>query len=494
MNYNYNYNQNENTSKCKRCGHEITIKHGDDEKEYIYCEHCRTKDEKEGYRKIQFIGFEKSHHRYMFGDIFLSTPVICLCFAFSVFVVPAILGIILLIKQYEQASFLKSKYGDAHSMDSEIEFRNAQLNYQDELLSTLEDQLAAAQKDLTDLRNDTVSETTLQIANSLDYSGYDSLTSEECRNTLSLLLQDEKDLVKNNNAVEIFSDFPKNQINNNVKQILRCFNAECDNIALSVTIKNIDSLRNKIIKCFDSLNHIFETDGFSLTKEMLEYKLKELTLMYNYEKKKAEEKEIQKAIKEQMLEEEKVRRELESKKKAIEKDQKHFSNEVAKMIKYIQKTDSEVEKQLYADKLKELEEKIKSLEAEKADVIHREENAKAGFVYIISNIGSFGEDVYKIGMTRRLEPLDRIKELSSASVPFEFDVHAMIFSDDAPALETALHHHFDNKRVNKINPRKEFFRVSLDDIESYVSDNYDSSVEFTTVPVAKEYRDTLAMA
>ena len=127
-------------------------------------------------------------------------------------------------------------------------------------------------------------------------------------------------------------------------------------------------------------------------------------------------------------------------------------------------------------------------------MIHREENAKAGFVYIISNIGSFGEDVYKIGMTRRLEPLDRIKELSSASVPFEFDVHAMIFSDDAPALETALHHHFDNKRVNKINPRKEFFRVSLDDIESYVSDNYDSSVEFTTVPVAKEYRDTLAMA
>ena len=88
---------------------------------------------------------------------------------------------------------------------------------------------------------------------------------------------------------------------------------------------------------------------------MLEYKLKELTLMYNYEKKKAEEKEIQNAIKEQMLEEEKVRRELESKKKAIEKDQKHFSNEVAKMIKYIQKTDSEVEKQLYADKLKELE-------------------------------------------------------------------------------------------------------------------------------------------
>lgn len=389
---------------------------------------------------------------------------------------------------------MKKKYGDAHTIDSKIEFSNAQLAYQNELLFSLESQVTAARKDLIDLQENAVSETTSQIANSLDYSSYDSLTSEECKNTLSLLLQDEKELVKNNKAVDVFSSFPKKQINNNVKQILRCFNAECENISLSVTVKNIDSLRNKITKSFDSLNHIFEADGFSLSKEMLEYKLKELTLMYNYEKKKAEEKEIQKAIKEQMLEEEKVRRELENKKKAIEKDQKHFSNEVSKMMKYIQNTDSEVEKQLYADKLKELEEKIKSLEAEKADVIHREENAKAGFVYIISNIGSFGEDVYKIGMTRRLEPLDRIKELSSASVPFEFDVHAMIFSDDAPALETALHHHFDDKRVNKINPRKEFFRVSLDDIEAYVSDNYDSSVEFTTVPVAKEYRDTLAMA
>ena len=491
---NYTYNQNENFSKCKRCGHETTLKHGNDGKEYVYCEHCHTKDEKEGYHKIQYIGLERTNNKYMFGDIFLSTPVICLCFAFSVFVVPAVLGIVLLIKQYEQASLLKKKYGDAHTIDSKIEFSNAQLAYQNELLSSLESQVTAARKDLIDLQENAVSETTSQIANSLDYSSYDSLTSEECKNTLSLLLQDEKELVKNNKAVDVFSSFPKKQINNNVKQILRCFNAECENISLSVTVKNIDSLRNKITKSFDSLNHIFEADGFSLSKEMLEYKLKELTLMYNYEKKKAEEKEIQKAIKEQMLEEEKVRRELENKKKEIEKDQKHFSNEVSKMMKYIQNTDSEVEKQLYADKLKELEEKIKSLEAEKADVIYREENAKAGFVYIISNIGSFGEDVYKIGMTRRLEPLDRIKELSSASVPFEFDVHAMIFSDDAPALETALHHHFDDKRVNKINPRKEFFRVSLDDIEAYVSDNYDSSVEFTTVPVAKEYRDTLAMA
>ena len=252
---------------------------------------------------------------------------------------------------------MKKKYGDAHTIDSKIEFSNAQLAYQNELLFSLESQVTAARKDLIDLQENAVSETTSQIANSLDYSSYDSLTSEECKNTLSLLLQDEKELVKNNKAVDVFSSFPKKQINNNVKQILRCFNAECENISLSVTVKNIDFLRNKITKSFDSLNHIFEADGFSLSKEMLEYKLKELTLMYNYEKKKAEEKEIQKAIKEQMLEEEeKVRRELENKRKRS-KGSKHFSNEVSKMMKYIQNTDSEVEKQLYADKLKELEER-----------------------------------------------------------------------------------------------------------------------------------------
>ena len=128
---------------------------------------------------------------------------------------------------------------------------------------------------------------------------------------------------------------------------------------------------------------------------------------------------------------------------------------------------------------------------EKETVLEREANAKAGFVYVISNIGSFGEDVYKIGMTRRLEPMDRIKELSSASVPFEFDVHAMIFSENAPELENILHKHFESNSVNKVNLRKEFFRVSLDEIEDVVTQNYNKTVKFTRVPVASEYRQTL---
>ena len=138
-----------------------------------------------------------------------------------------------------------------------------------------------------------------------------------------------------------------------------------------------------------------------------------------------------------------------------------------------------------------MEAKLKQLETDKATVLEREANARAGYVYVISNIGSFGENVYKIGMTRRLEPMDRIKELSSASVPFEFDVHAMIFSDDAPALETSLHQTFDKKRVNLVNSHKEFFKVTLDEIEDVVKSNYNNTVTFTKIPVAKEYNETL---
>lgn len=158
---------------------------------------------------------------------------------------------------------------------------------------------------------------------------------------------------------------------------------------------------------------------------------------------------------------------------------------------YLQSTQSEVEKKLYAEKIQQLEEKKQELEKEKETVLEREANARAGYVYVISNIGSFGKDVYKIGMTRRLEPMDRIKELGSASVPFEFDVHAMIFSEDAPALETALHHKFEKKSVNRVNLKKEFFHVSLDEIERTVKENYNNTVTFTRVPVAREYNETL---
>ena len=139
----------------------------------------------------------------------------------------------------------------------------------------------------------------------------------------------------------------------------------------------------------------------------------------------------------------------------------------------------------------EIEAQLGEIDKNIKDIDYRESNAKAGYVYIISNIGAFGENVYKIGMTRRLDPQERIDELSDASVPFNFDIHAMIFSDNAPALEAALHKAFENQKLNMVNQRREFFRVTLDEIKAVVMKNFDKSVEFIEVPEAEQYRTSL---
>ena len=134
---------------------------------------------------------------------------------------------------------------------------------------------------------------------------------------------------------------------------------------------------------------------------------------------------------------------------------------------------------------------VSKIDKNLADIDYREANQRVGYVYVISNIGSFGENIYKIGMTRRLNPQERVDELGNASVPFNFDVHAMIFSKDAPALENALHHAFDDRKVNMVNKRREFFNVSLDEIEKVVKENFDGSVEFEKTALAEQYRESL---
>lgn len=325
-------------------------------------------------------------------------------------------------------------------------------------------------------------------------SDYDGITSQDCKNKLLLLKSEEKALRESEEDIKILDNFEKKKlIERSVRQILRNFNADCDNQIMNIRLKNIDVIRNRIQKSYDTLNKLYSVDGVALSNRILELKLKQATLLYTYELKYQQEKDIQQAIKEQMIEEAKAEREIQEQKKKIEKDLQQHLGEVNRLMKYMQKAQIDAERQLYIDKIKELEDRIKSLEADKETVLEREANAKAGFVYIISNIGSFGKDIYKIGMTRRLEPMDRVKELSSASVPFEFDVHAMIFSSDAPKLETMLHHHFADRAVNKINPRKEFYKVDIDEIEKIVKENYNDTVQFTKIPVAAEYRQSLEL-
>ncbi len=330
-----------------------------------------------------------------------------------------------------------------------------------------------------------------EFVESVRIKAYENLKSDEVKNEISLLSKKQDEMEKSGKALTLFAtkrQLTQTELNNQKKQILRCFNAETARLIENVTFKNVDSIRSKINKSFEVLNRIFKNDGVQISNAFLASKFEELSLVYAYMVK---EKEVRRAIREQMVEEEKVRREIERAKQKLEKDELQYRNEVNKLMMYMQKATDEVQTKLYADKIAELEEKIKQVEVDKESVLDREQNARAGFVYIISNIGSFGEKVFKIGMTRRLEPMDRIAELSSASVPFPFDVHAMIFTDDAPALESMLHDHFNDMRINKVNNRKEFFKVDLADIKKLVSEKHNATTQFVDIPDAMEYRETL---
>ena len=394
--------------------------------------------------------------------------------------------------EIEDNAIILFSYVREYSYEKEIQDMRSE--YESELQeeykkvrSLMEEEIKDVKEELKILNDETIEKYYV-------FSDYDDITSQDCKNELAVLKSDEKRLRESEMDIDVLKDdFSTKNKDRIIRQILRNFNAEFEIITRSINIKNIDIIRDKMQKSFETINKLYSQDGIALSNELFKLKLQQATYMYTYEKKLQQEKEIQKAIKEQMMDQAKAEREILEQKKKIEKDLQQHNSEVKRLMKYIQKSQTDIEKQLYIDKIHELEEKIKSLESDKEKVIEREENAKAGFVYIISNVGSFGEGVFKIGMTRRLEPMDRINELSSASVPFEFDVHAMIFSSNAPELENMLHRHFADRAVNKVNPRKEFYAVDIDEIEKVVKENYNDTVQFTKIPNAYEYRQSIGV-
>lgn len=282
----------------------------------------------------------------------------------------------------------------------------------------------------------------------------------------------------------------KEFVNDTIKLILRAFNNECDVIIAGVKHTNQDRSIDKIAKSFKQLNSLTDMQSVFMTDEYLKLKLQELQIMHMYRVKKQEEKEEQQAIKEQMREEARVLKEIEEARKKIEKEETHFKAALFAARTKIENA-SESERTALETKIAELEAKLQEVEEIKGDIENREKNTRAGYVYVISNIGSFGEHVYKIGMTRRLEPLDRIRELGSASVPFTFDIHAMIFSEDAPNLENKLHKRFADRRVNQVNFRKEFFKVNIDEVAEVIKQEFDQTLEITKLAQAEEYNRTL---
>lgn len=393
----------------------------------------------------------------------------------------------------------KKNYNNLEEVEMYIEIKN-------EELSKLRKDIIEEQKYLRELKAEEsrIEEKIDDSMNLMEYGLFDFHyryeDSQEYEEKLKEIKEEQRDMVRCELAVEHFVNWHINgsykkgetQMKNTDKLLLRAFNNECDNIIMNVKYSSISSCESKIRKSYEQLNKFVKSHECAITEEYLNLKLEELELRCEYVLFKQIVKEEQQRIKEQMREEERVRKEIEAEEKKIEKEEQHFMNEINKLQKRMAKENQDAQAVLLKQ-IEELQSKLAEISEVKADLMNRRLNNKAGYVYIISNVGSLGENVYKIGTTRRLDPQVRVDELSNASVPFKYDVHAMIFSDDAFELEYNLHQIFDKNRVNKVNKHKEFFNVSIDEIEKAVKENFNETVEFSKTILNEEYLLTLSM-
>lgn len=327
------------------------------------------------------------------------------------------------------------------------------------------------------------------------YSLLDELADEfghtEAGNALKNARENTKRLIKIGQAATC-EYVEANRKETAIRFVVDAFNGKVDTILARSKADNYGTLKQQIIDAANivNLNGAAFRDA-KITTTYLESRLEELKWAVTTRELKEREREEQRQIREQIREEERAQKEFE---KAL----REAAKEEAQLQKALEKVRAELghateaQKAKYEAQLAELEDKLQQAEEKNQRALSMAQQTKAGHVYVISNIGSFGEEVFKIGMTRRLEPKDRIQELGDASVPFPFDIHAMIYSQDAPGLERALHKHFLRMQMNKVNPRKEFFRVSLTEIRREI-ETFGMETHWTMTADAREYRESLVI-
>ncbi|MGV8865098.1 MAG: DUF4041 domain-containing protein [Pseudomonas sp.] len=274
-----------------------------------------------------------------------------------------------------------------------------------------------------------------------------------------------------------------------IRFVIDAFNGKVDSILSRTKTDNHGKLEQEIRDAFALVN----INGASfrsarITEEYLKSRLEELRWAVTARVLKEQEREEQRQLREQMREEEKARREYERAIRDAAKEESSLRKAMEKAQEQVAAA-TETQRAEFEARLAQLQDQLKAAEEKNQRALSMAQQTRAGHVYVISNVGSFGEEVFKIGMTRRLEPNDRIRELGDASVPFEFDVHAMIFSEDAPCLEKQLHRHFLGQQVNKVNPRKEFFRIGLPGIRKEL-ETLGVETQWTMSSMAREYRET----
>ena len=327
---------------------------------------------------------------------------------------------------------------------------------------------------------------------------YNYETSQEFQNRLNEIKKEQKEMVRDGKALVFSTTWTvansKTKGDKFMKSLsklaLKSFNNECDNIIINVKYSSMATAQAKIEKSFKDTNKFIQVMDCKITDEYLALKIKELQLKCGWLEKREEEKEELKRQAEILKEQEKIEKEIQEAKEKIQYEQTQYSTEIKRLEEQLK--EEQGNNNVIMKQLTKLQEKLAKLEEKKKDVLNREINKKAGWVYVISNDSFEGKEVYKVGVTRALDYKDRIAQLSSASVPFKFKVNSVIFSEDAFALETALHRAFSDKRWNKANHHKEFFLVSLNEIKEEVL-KHNPTATFIDNPIDEEYIKTLQM-
>ena len=412
---------------------------------------------------------------------------------------------------------LQAKYDDLEAKAREIGLLDLlevkkQIQVEVKLLVSVQTQVATTQTDLEAARakllevqqqilaaEDTVQlesfslyEPKYQLTNSIDYKNrLDEIRDDQKRTARGLSKEVD---AWDNYAVELTKVQWKKLRKDALKLALRSFNSESEYCVDNVKFSNMEKMEERIRRSFETCNKLLNAMGVLWKDIVLERKLQELYLAHEYQTKRQEEKEVARQAREDQREQEKLEKEIREARAKIEKERRHFISALQKLQVRLDAATDQPERDDLQTRINEVSSQNSKLDEEERLLDYREQNARAGYVYVISNIGAFGEGIFKIGMTRRLEPMDRVDELGDASVPFRFDLHALVFSDNAPALEAKLHSHFAAGRLNKVNGRKEFFRADLKEVEAVIRANYDAVVEVTHAAPAEQYRESLRLA
>ena len=367
-------------------------------------------------------------------------------------------------------------------------------------IDSLSDKEAEADKVIHDIRSkiDLYS----RLDDFVDYGMYEMPqylyeTSERYALEIKKIREEQKELIRSQNVIISYDNddydldlsFIKKIVVAQKKLVIRSFNIECDLLIGKLNPANVERTLERIEAIANDLEKDFADMRYGFNEQYISLKFEECRLQYEFLMKKKEEQEEQRAIREQMKEEERARREYEAAIAKAQKEEDLYQKMLDKARQALAQT-SDADRQAAELRIQQLEEELAEAKAKAERAMSMAQQTKKGHVYVISNIGSFGENVYKIGLTRRLDPTERVRELGDASVPFSFDIHAMISSEDAPSLETALHRAFDDKRVNAVNMRKEFFKGGLEDIRKKVEEITGNEADFVTTILAEEYFQT----